>query len=152
MAATTLAKLSSVRTMSAVCLATSVPVMPIATPIFARFSAGASLTPSPVIATTWPRDFERIDDSCLVLGRDPAANVELVDFGRQLAVAQLFEFRAGEHQTARGEQADVPRDGLGGILVIAGHHDALQPGAGATFSASTTSGRGGSIIRAARRR
>ena len=33
---------------------TSVPVMPIATPISAFLSAGASLTPSPVIATTLP--------------------------------------------------------------------------------------------------
>ena len=34
--------------------ATSVPVMPIATPMSARRSAGASLTPSPVMATIWP--------------------------------------------------------------------------------------------------
>jgi len=34
-------------------LVTSVPVMPIAIPMSADFSAGASLTPSPVIATTW---------------------------------------------------------------------------------------------------
>ncbi len=53
MAETMLAKLSSVSTMSAVCLATSVPVMPMATPMLARLSAGASFTPSPVIATTW---------------------------------------------------------------------------------------------------
>ena len=33
-------------------LVTSVPVIPIATPMSADFSAGASLTPSPVIATT----------------------------------------------------------------------------------------------------
>ena len=40
--------------MSALSLATSVPVMPIATPILARLIDGASLTPSPVIATTSP--------------------------------------------------------------------------------------------------
>ncbi len=56
-AETMLAKLSSVRTMSAVSLDTSVPVMPIATPMFARLRAGASFTPSPVIATTWSRAF-----------------------------------------------------------------------------------------------
>ena len=39
---------------SAACLATSVPRTPIATPTSAARSAGASLTPSPVIATTWP--------------------------------------------------------------------------------------------------
>ncbi len=55
MAATMEAKLSSVKTMSAASVVTSVPVMPMAMPISALFSAGASLTPSPVIATTCPR-------------------------------------------------------------------------------------------------
>ena len=45
-------KLSSLRTISDAFLATSVPVWPIAQPISAAFNAGASLTPSPVIATT----------------------------------------------------------------------------------------------------
>ena len=54
-AATIVAKLSSVRIMSAALLATSVPVMPMAAPMSARLSAGASFTPSPVMATTWPR-------------------------------------------------------------------------------------------------
>ena len=54
-AATIEAKLSSASTMSQASLATSVPVMPIAMPILAVFRAGASLTPSPVMATTCPR-------------------------------------------------------------------------------------------------
>ena len=37
------------------CFATSVPATPIATPIDACCSAGASFTPSPVIAATWAR-------------------------------------------------------------------------------------------------
>ncbi|MCY1547111.1 hypothetical protein D9M68_831450 [compost metagenome] len=49
-----LAKLSSANTMSDASLAASVPFMPMATPTSARLSAGASLTPSPVMATTWP--------------------------------------------------------------------------------------------------
>ena len=53
-AATMEAKLSSVRVIAAASLVTSVPVMPIAMPMSAFFSAGASLTPSPVIATTCP--------------------------------------------------------------------------------------------------
>ena len=53
-AATIEAKLSSVSTMSAASRVTSVPVMPIAIPMSAAFTAGASLTPSPVMATTWP--------------------------------------------------------------------------------------------------
>ena len=48
------AKLSSVRIMSAAPLATSVPVMPMAQPMSAAFRAGASFTPSPVMATTIP--------------------------------------------------------------------------------------------------
>jgi hypothetical protein len=56
-AAMMVAKLSSASTMSAAALDTSVPVMPIATPMSAVFNAGASLTPSPVIATTAPTSF-----------------------------------------------------------------------------------------------
>ncbi len=41
--------------MPAASLLTSVPAIPIATPTSAFFSAGASLTPSPVIATIAPR-------------------------------------------------------------------------------------------------
>ncbi len=53
-AATMVAKLSSKMTISAASFETSVPVMLIATPISACLSAGASLTPSPVIATISP--------------------------------------------------------------------------------------------------
>ena len=44
-------KLSSVKMMSEVALAMSVPLLPIATPMLACLSAGASFTPSPVTAT-----------------------------------------------------------------------------------------------------
>uniref|UniRef100_A0A2P2M3J4 Calcium-transporting ATPase 3 endoplasmic reticulum-type n=1 Tax=Rhizophora mucronata TaxID=61149 RepID=A0A2P2M3J4_RHIMU len=50
-AATIEAKLSSAKTMSEALFATAVPD-PIAIPISAFFKAGASFTPSPVIATT----------------------------------------------------------------------------------------------------
>ncbi len=39
-------------------MVTSVPFMPMATPISASFTAGASLTPSPVMATMWPFFFK----------------------------------------------------------------------------------------------
>ena len=48
------AKLSSASTIAAASFATSVPVIPIATPTSACLSAGASFTPSPVIATILP--------------------------------------------------------------------------------------------------
>ena len=47
-------KLSSVSVMSAAPLATSVPVTPMAQPMSAALSAGASLTPSPVMETISP--------------------------------------------------------------------------------------------------
>ncbi len=50
-AATIEAKLSSVSIIAAASLVTSVPVMPIAMPMSAFLSDGASFTPSPVIAT-----------------------------------------------------------------------------------------------------
>ena len=57
MALTMVAKLSSSRTMSEASLVTSVPLMPMATPMSAALRAGASLTPSPVMATMWPSLF-----------------------------------------------------------------------------------------------
>ena len=53
-AATIELKLSSNNTISLASLLTSVPVIPIATPISACFKAGASFTPSPVMATSSP--------------------------------------------------------------------------------------------------
>ncbi len=48
------AKLSSSKTSEEASFATSVPVIPIAIPISAVFIAGASFTPSPVMATICP--------------------------------------------------------------------------------------------------
>src|SRR4029077_20798117 len=47
------AKLSSASTISAASLVAWVPLIPMATPMSAFFKAGASFTPSPVIATIW---------------------------------------------------------------------------------------------------
>ena len=54
-AETMVAKLSSDSTMSATFLVTSVPVIPMPTPMSAHLMLGASLTPSPVMAVTAPR-------------------------------------------------------------------------------------------------
>ena len=48
------AKLSSSKIMEAASLLTSVPVIPMATPMSAFLRAGASFTPSPVIETMRP--------------------------------------------------------------------------------------------------
>ena len=63
-------KLSSVRIMSDASFATSVPAMPIATPISACCSAGASFTPSPVIAVISPICFSRLINCFLCTGSD----------------------------------------------------------------------------------
>ena len=71
-AATIEAKLSSVRVIAAASLVTSVPVMPIATPMSAFLSAGASLTPSPVMATTWPLLWKAVTTRSLWAGETRA--------------------------------------------------------------------------------
>ena len=59
-ALTIVAKLSSANTISATLFVTSVPVIPIPTPISAALILGASLTPSPVIATTLPKSLNAL--------------------------------------------------------------------------------------------
>mmetsp|Transcript_22832 Transcript_22832/g.54593 ORF Transcript_22832/g.54593 Transcript_22832/m.54593 type:complete len:200 (+) Transcript_22832:1012-1611(+) len=67
------AKLSSASTILAASLETSVPVIPIATPMFAALRAGASLTPSPVMDTVWPRRWSDLTMRILFSG-DARAN------------------------------------------------------------------------------
>ena len=91
---TMVAKLSSVRTMAAASLATSVPVMPMATPMSACFRAGASLTPSPVMATRAPLLLPGADDADLMLRGHPGIDG---DFGNELLeflLAHLFHHSA----------------------------------------------------------
>ncbi|KAG0549504.1 hypothetical protein BDA96_01G261800 [Sorghum bicolor] len=71
-AVTTVSKLSFMITMSELSLATSVPWMPMDRPTSASLSAGASLVPSPVTATTWPFCFRRCTSTSLSMGRDRA--------------------------------------------------------------------------------
>mmetsp|Transcript_33721 Transcript_33721/g.80868 ORF Transcript_33721/g.80868 Transcript_33721/m.80868 type:complete len:204 (+) Transcript_33721:797-1408(+) len=67
-AATIVEKLSLANTISEASLATSVPPMPMATPMSACFRAGASFTPSPVIATISSCSFNIFTTICLCLG------------------------------------------------------------------------------------
>ena len=54
--------------------------------------------------------------------------MQVVHPSRQFLIAQFLDLRTGQHQAALGQQADLPGDGLGGILVVASHHDAPEPG------------------------
>ena len=67
-AETMVEKSSSVSTISAADLATSVPFLPMAQPMSAAFRAGASLTPSPVMATTIPRRWKAFTSRTLCSG------------------------------------------------------------------------------------
>jgi hypothetical protein len=71
------AKLSSNTIISATYLVTSVPVTPIENPISAFLRAGASLVPSPVIATTSPISFKAATSKYLSYGLHLANTLSL---------------------------------------------------------------------------
>ena len=70
-------KLSSIRVMAAASRATSVPAIPIANPTSAFLSAGASLVPSPVTATTLPLSLRPVTRAYLSSGLDLARTSKL---------------------------------------------------------------------------
>ena len=124
-----LAKLSSVRIMSAASRATSVPALPIAMPMSAALSAGASLTPSPVIATTSLHRLQRLGDAHLVLGHDAREDDLAGERLLERVVVHLLEVGAGDDvRVGRRDDADLARDRLGGQAVVAGDHDDADAG------------------------
>ena len=83
---TMVVKLSSRITMSLLCLATSVPVMPIEHPMSASLRALASFVPSPVTATTSSRVLSMCTRSNLSVGEDLAITCILSSFGPNLLI------------------------------------------------------------------
>ena len=83
-------KLSSVRIMSDAPFATSVPSRPMATPISARCSAGASLTPSPVIALTHPWRCNDLTISSLSSGLARANTAVVADMASICSLLRYF--------------------------------------------------------------
>lgn len=71
-AVTILPKLSSSKMIPAAYLAIYTPAIPMANPISAFFSAGASFPPSPVMATTCPSSFKPVASRYLSSGEDLA--------------------------------------------------------------------------------
>ena len=124
-ARTSVAKLSSVSTIFAACLDTSEP-LPMATPMSACLRAAASLTASPVIATTSPDCCMSSRQPELVLGRHPAEDVQLGKPLDDLLVGQVLQFGAGDHA---GAEAELVGDGASGHGVVAGDHPHVDPGA-----------------------
>ena len=128
-ALTMVAKLSSARIMSAAPFATSVPVMPIAMPILAFLSAGASFTPSPVIAQTSPCSCRMRTISCC-RGLDAREQVRAAHRAQLRLGGQRHELLADERLAAlaevglgRVEDADLLADRLGRHLVVARDDD-----------------------------
>ena len=126
-AATMVAKLSSSSVMPAASLLTSVPAMPIAMPTSAFFSAGASLTPSPVIATTSPRFCQAVDDAQLVGRRHARVDGDVGHVALEIGVAHRLEVAAGDDAPVR-EHPELPGDGAGGQRMIAGDHHGADAG------------------------
>ena len=109
--------------MSAASLDTSVPVMPMATPIFAVLSAGASLMPSPVIATMWPLRCSDSTIRSLWSGSTRAKTRTCSTMASSSRVVHVAQLGAGDEARARLEDVELARDRAGGRRVVAGDHD-----------------------------
>ena len=93
----------------------------------AFFSAGASFTPSPVIATTWPLRLKRGDHAELVGRGDASINLDVVDLAGELLLGHGLQLGARDHPPAT-EYAQLAGDGLRRQGVIAGDHHHLDAG------------------------
>ena len=126
-AATMDEKSSSSSTSDADSRATSVPRPPMAMPMWAAFSAGASLTPSPVMATTSRFAFERVDDAQLLLGNHAGKDLHVPDPPGQLLVRHPVELGPGDHRLAVREPG-LAGDALGGRGIVARDHHHADAG------------------------
>src|SRR5689334_17967595 len=126
-------KSSSSSTSAAASRATSVPRPPIAMPMCAAFSAGASFTPSPVIATTSPFAFNASTSRSFCSGTTRQSRL-------QLTLIECVQLGAG-HRAASARQPDFPCDVQRSRGVIACDHDyadARLPGFGDRFQHAGT--------------
>ena len=121
------------RVMADVSMATSVPV-PMAMPRSARARAGASLTPSPTMATTRPSAWRRAISSALAAGSTPAiTRVTPSSVAMAAAVRALSPVTMATSTPMRGEVGDrgpgAGTDGVGqgeeapGLAVPPDEHD-----------------------------
>ena len=97
-----------------------------ATPMSARFRAGASLTPSPVMATISPA-LQCLDQPQLLLGRYASEDVRPSGVLGQIRVGDGGELLARDHLVAVRE-ADLTGDGTSGHGMVAGDHLGCDPG------------------------
>ncbi len=109
--------------MSAASLLTSVPAIPMATPMSARRRAGASLTPSPVIATTAPRPRHASTILQLLLRAHPRVDGDTLDARSEGRRVELVELGTRQDLASRSEDPDPAGDRRRGQRVVAGDHD-----------------------------
>ena len=125
--ATMVAKLSSLSTRSAASRATSVPPRPIATPMLARRSAGASLTPSPVTATKCPDACAAATRSSFCSGVTRAKTLACAIACGSTRGARTRQLGAGQHLAGGGGDAEFARDRQRRQRVVAGDHHHANP-------------------------
>ena len=120
-AVTTPRRSSRISVTSAASMATSVPE-PIATPTSAWARAGASLMPSPTIATTRPSACSRVTSRAFCSGSTSATTRSMPACARD-RLRGLARVVAGEHHDLEPERAQR-RDRAGGLgLERVGHRD-----------------------------
>jgi hypothetical protein len=126
---TTVAKLSSVSAIVEASRATSVPLLPIAMPMSARRSAGASFTPSPVIATISPCSRSRSAIRSFASGELRAKTRWRFEASSsaERGVARAVELGARDDANAVRDDAGTPGDRRAGRAGVAGDHDDPDP-------------------------
>src|SRR5205814_603239 len=128
--------------MSAASFATSVPLIPMAMPMSACLSAGASFTPSPVMATTSPRFFHARTILSLSMGDTRAYTVNRLLFMRSVHANFLVcdcehAQRVLRHRLVCGKDLRPCRVGERPLLVVAlRRHTSLQHNLGGPFHES----------------
>ena len=121
-------KSSSVSTIAAASRATSVPRSPIAMPMSAALSAGASLTPSPVIATTSPRAFSARTMRSFCSGTTRAKMLTSPMRSASCVVAHLGELGAGDELRRLASGRSRARCDVAVPGIVAGDHDDADAG------------------------
>mmetsp|Transcript_8943 Transcript_8943/g.20556 ORF Transcript_8943/g.20556 Transcript_8943/m.20556 type:complete len:238 (+) Transcript_8943:1388-2101(+) len=107
-------KLSSIRMMSDASLATSVPAIPIEKPTSAFLSAGASLVPSPVTATTWALQVDSlrpVTRVCLSCGDERARTLrkgQILSISSWLMVPSSFITRRRKSGPSNTSSSPLP--------------------------------------------
>ena len=115
------AKLSSSSTISAASSATSVPLIPMATPTSACLREGASFTPSPVIATSRTARLQRAHQAQLVFRGGAREHVDVLHPLLERGGIHLLDLGPGD-RGATVADAEHPGDRRGGELVVPGNH------------------------------